>query len=116
MIEINTISADENNGVSRVEVCGRLDGTNAQQLEQALLAAIGDGGQIVVLDFSRLHYISSAGLRVILIAAKKTKQGGGRFAICGLGEVIRKVFEMSGFLAMLQVYESFDDARTALTG
>jgi len=82
---------------------GRLDSANAKILEAALLAPVQAGEAMVVLDLSDLEYISSAGLRVILIAAKQQKARQGRFALCGLRDEIREVFEISGFAKILDI-------------
>ena len=83
---------------------GRLDGTNSGVLEERLLAAIEKGEKALVIDFEELNYISSSGLRVLLIAAKRLQQSGGRIALCALSPSIREVFEMSGFLRFLEAY------------
>lgn len=80
---------------------GRLDSTNSPAVEAELVGRIGDAG--FVLDFSRLDYISSAGLRVVLVVAKRLKQAGGGFVLAGLQPHIRDVFEISGFLGILDV-------------
>jgi anti-anti-sigma factor len=82
---------------------GRLDSANAKALEAALLAPVQAGEKLVVLDLSALDYISSAGLRVVLIAAKQQKAKQGRFALCGLRDEIREVFEISGFAKILDI-------------
>jgi anti-anti-sigma factor len=82
---------------------GRLDSANAKALEGALLAPVQAGEKLVVLDLSALDYISSAGLRVVLIAAKQQKAKQGRFALCGLRDEIREVFEISGFAKILDI-------------
>jgi stage II sporulation protein AA (anti-sigma F factor antagonist) len=82
---------------------GRLDSANAKALEAALLAPVQAGEKLVVLDLSTLDYISSAGLRVVLIAAKQQKAKQGRFALCGLRDEIREVFEISGFAKILDI-------------
>ncbi len=55
------------------------------------------------MDLEQLAYISSAGLRVVLMAAKRAKQSGGRLLLCGLSPAVRELFEISGFLKILEV-------------
>ncbi len=85
---------------------GRLDSANAKAFEAALLAPVQAGEKLVVLDLAMLEYISSAGLRVILIAAKQQKARQARFALCGLRNEIREVFEISGFAKILDIRPS----------
>lgn len=91
---------------------GRLDSTNSPAIETQLASQLGEGG--FVLDVSKLDYISSAGLRVVLVIAKKLKQSGTAFLLAGMQPHIRDVFEISGFLTILDVAASRDDALSRL--
>ena len=92
---------------------GRIDALTAKQFESAVLASVQDGATPLVLDFDRLRYISSAGLRVILLAAKRQKQNSAKFALCNLRDEVRDVFEISGFAKMLDIHPSRDAAVAA---
>lgn len=95
---------------------GRLDSNTSKEFEQQLMAKIDAGNLRVVLDFSQLEYISSAGLRVLMMVAKRLKNEGGGFALCRLKSAIRVVFEVSGFLPILTVVSDVDAAVAAVTG
>lgn len=82
---------------------GRLDSTNSAAVETELLGRVNGGGTGLVLDFSRLDYISSAGLRVVLVVAKRLRQAGSTFILAGLQPHIKDVFEIAGFLSILDV-------------
>jgi anti-anti-sigma factor len=82
---------------------GRLDGLASPALEQRIDAALASGAKALVLDLSALAYVSSAGLRVFLSAAKKFKTAGGRATFVALPASVREVFELSGFLTVLDV-------------
>lgn len=92
---------------------GRLDSNTALDFEKNLLARL-DSATSLVLDLDDLEYISSAGLRVILMAAKKIRQGQGRMIICALRPHIREVFEISGFMAIFEVHNDRAGALAAL--
>ncbi len=82
---------------------GRLDSNTAPQLETEVNACIDDAEKMI-LDFERLEYLSSAGLRVLLSAHKKfMKKGSGGLVICHVNEVIHEVFEVTGFLDILNI-------------
>ena len=81
--------------IARAE--GRVDGNNARELEEALNAAIGENDRLLIMDLQDLSYISSAGLRVFLMIAKKFQRRDGKFVVCSLAETINEVFEISGF-------------------
>lgn len=78
--------------------------------ERQLSAIIGRGDTKIVLDLSSTEYISSVGLSAILSAAKKMKSASGQLALASLNERVRLVFEMSGFLRLLPVYKTVEEA------
>ncbi len=93
---------------------GQIDHPNAEVLRQALAptleAAVLAKGAIV-LDFSRVTYISSMGLRVLLLAAKQLRAVDGRVAIAALQPVVTEIFGIARFNHVLEI---FPDVRTAL--
>lgn len=91
---------------------GRLDASAAGEFQGRLSASIDGGETRILLDFSDLTNISSAGLRILLVTAKRLQGGKGQFAICGLTENVALVFRRSGFDAIIQI---FPDKRAALT-
>ena len=108
-----TIERDGDTLVAMAE--DRVDGTNASEFQQALEAAISDADRIVILDCDQLSYISSAGLRVILLTARALQRQNSKFAVCSLSEQIREVFEISGFDKIIPVHETRADALGALS-
>lgn len=83
-------------------VAGRIDTTTAPQLEEKILAEI-DGVENLVLDFKELEYISSAGLRLLLLLKKKMNATGGTFKILNVNDFVMEVFEMTGFKDILDI-------------
>lgn len=98
-----------------VAPAGQINGENAAALEADLLQHIAQGHRRIVFDFGQVEYISSAGLRVLLVAAKRLQQEGGRLALGGLKPQVREVFDISGFLNILNVVESRQDAVAAVS-
>jgi len=104
------ISTSEHGTVTVMAIEGRLDGQHAQTAEKEFLAlAQGDRARFV-LDFTRMDYISSAGLRVVLVAAKKVRSLQGQLICAGMSEPVKEIFEMSGFLSILETAESVEEA------
>ena len=68
----------------------------------------------VLLDCTGMTYINSAGLREILMFARRSAENGGRFALFGLAVPVRRTFEVVGFDQMLEIYESVDEALDAI--
>ncbi|MEX2643438.1 MAG: STAS domain-containing protein [Acetobacterales bacterium] len=89
---------------------GRLDSAEALQFEDELMDAIGAGESRLLIDFSSLDYISSAGLSVLLMAAKRLKPDGGRIALCAMNDHVAQVFEVSRFNVLFDIYPGRDDA------
>lgn len=93
---------------------GRLDSSTGPAFEGELLQLINSGAGRLLLDFSDLVYISSAGLRVVLLAAKRLQSANGRLALCSLSPQIAEVFRISGFDAILDIHPSSESALARL--
>lgn len=91
------IAHQQQDDVRIVKLAGRLDSAAALSLETGFAAALSDVPPRIAVDMSRLDYISSAGLRVLLVIAKKVQQAQGGVALCGLTPGVREVFSVSGF-------------------
>ena len=96
-----------------VSPSGRLDGSGAPVLEAELSAIARRGGGRAVLDCDGIVYISSAGLRALLIGAKTCMQAGGELAIAALRPDCRAVLEASGLLSILGYHETVEAALAA---
>ena len=74
-----------------------------------------DGGETrLVIDLSRVDYVSSAGLRVFLMAFKRLTADGGKIVLCSLQEPVRQVFDIVGFYSMFPIVNSRDEALNTL--
>lgn len=90
--------AQERSGdVVIVRLTGRLDSATAQPAEERFAGVLANGTPLLAIDMSKLEYISSAGLRVLLVVAKKAKQAHGKVVLFGLVSNVREVFSISGF-------------------
>lgn len=94
---------------------GRLDGVNSHEFEEAMRAEIGEEGCSVVLHLENLNYISSAGLRAVLLITKSVTAKGHALALSALPERIMEVFEISGFDKIIPIHPSKDAAITSLS-
>jgi len=97
-------------GVVALMVKGRLDSTTAPVLDQKLGLVVSAPERRVVLDFGSLEYISSAGFRVLLVAAKRAEDSNSRLVLCGLSAKVRQLFDLGGFLDIFTITASRDDA------
>ena len=92
---------------------GRLDTATAPALDAKLTALLHDGGKLVA-DLAEVHYVSSAGLRVLLKATKCAKEAGGAFAIAAPRQMVREVLELGGFDRILPIRDTVEDAAASL--
>ncbi len=99
-----------------VSPVGRVDGVVAPQLEKRLTEIVERGDSDVLLDCEQMDYISSAGLRTVLIGARKCRQNGGKLTVCALQPGCKSVMEISGFFNILDAYDTRDDAVAAHAG
>ncbi len=96
-----TISKQQNGTALTLALQGRLDTVTSPELEAELKNSL-DGVDSLVLDLSGLEYISSAGLRVLL-SAHKTMSGRSGMKVTNAGEIVREVFEVTGFSDILNI-------------
>ena len=96
-----------------VEVLGRIDSTTAPTLGERLSGMLS-AHKALVLDLRQLEYISSAGFRILLLAAKQADAKGSRLALCGMSPKVRQLFDLGGFLDFFTVSASRDDAIAAV--
>lgn len=101
--------------VTVVRAAGDINASSCAQLEEALAALIDQGRQRLVLDLAGVRYVSSAGLRVLLVVAKRLTPSG-RFILSRAAEPVRQVLDMTGFSGIIKVLPTIDDAVTAAAG
>ena len=89
---------------------GNLDTNTSPEAESQINDLIEAGAQKLLVNFEKLDYISSAGLRVLLATAKKLKPGDGDLKICCLNQTVQEVFDISGFSTILSVTSSEEEA------
>jgi anti-anti-sigma factor len=82
---------------------GRLDSVSSGELERLVVSRIDAGERRLVVDLSAVEYVSSAGLRVLLMAAKRLKDPPAALVLCGMGPSVRTVLELAGFLPLFAV-------------
>ena len=95
-------------------ISGRLDGSTSDLCESALDSGIGDDDHRLLIDFEKLTYISSAGLRVILKVARKFTGPDKEFAVCALSDSVKEIVAMSGFDKLIAVHDSRTAAISAI--
>ena len=103
--------SDKKTGIYLVMILtGRLDVGTAPLFDDALQARLDGGATQIVIDMTGVDYISSAGLRSILIGAKKARALSGDIRFCGMQSMVAEVFSISGFESMFSIFATVDEA------
>lgn len=106
-MEISTV---KKNDKLVVAVHGRIDAVTAPQFEKELMTYIAQGEKSLLLNFTEVEYISSAGLRGILAAAKQLKTKQGQLVFSNLRGPVKDVFNISGFCTIFKIFDTEEDA------
>ncbi len=104
------ITTTEVEGITIAAFEGNLDTNTAPDAEERLGELLEKGVTKILVDFTTLNYISSAGLRVLLVTTKRLGGTGGSMRLCGLNETVDEVFEISGFSTIFSVFGTRDEA------
>lgn len=99
------VTSTSQGDTTSIELSGRLDAITAPELEQQIRALIEAGARQLIIDFEQLDYISSAGLRVLLMTAKLLQAQQGEARLTGVKGDVASVFEMSGFNSLFKITE-----------
>lgn len=104
------ISVKDVNDIKVVQFNGKLDSNTAKEAETYFNDLLDKEASKILVDFEKLDYTSSAGLRVLLSTAKQLKAVDGELRLCNLNETVQEIFDMSGFSSILSVFASESDA------
>jgi anti-anti-sigma factor len=106
MLHINISTID---GHKSVNLNGRVDALSANELEKEFEGLTLTGERYIIVNFTDVSYISSAGLRIFLLTQKKLKKIGGELILFNIAESVREVFKVSGFDQVFRIIKSFDE-------
>jgi stage II sporulation protein AA (anti-sigma F factor antagonist) len=104
------ITIEKQDGTAILAARGRLDAAGAPEIEATGKALVGEGLRRLVLDMEQVEYISSAGLRSLLVLAKTVKSAGGALVLCSLAPAVHEVMTISGFDSILALAGNRADA------
>ena len=100
-MKITTRNAGEN--IYVLNLNGYIDASNSHVLEEACDQLLAKGKCSIVLNFREVGYVSSAGLRVLLTAAKQMEATGGALKLCELNATVNKILDLSGLSQILNI-------------
>ncbi len=95
---------------------GRLDTKTSPELEKKVVELLQGGSRRFVVDFAPTEYVSSAGLRVLLMLAKKLAGGEGSLVLCGMNPAVREVFDVAGFSSVFTITPTVAEAVASAPG
>jgi len=108
--DMEIIESGKEKNAFKISVKGRMDAVSAPDFESKLGYWMDNGEINFIVDLSELDYISSAGLRSILMIAKKLKARDGKILLSALQDTVKEVFEISGFSSIIPIYDSVESA------
>ena len=109
------VSESTEGDVIVISLDGRLDTATSADFDFALESHAEKPSKLLV-DLTGIQYVSSAGLRVFLMLAKKLQKSGGRLVLCNMSSSVREVFDIAGFSKILQIEDDRDAGLAALAG
>lgn len=108
------ILTTQEGAVTVIAPVGRVDTATAPELDAAVEGAIAGGARRLLVDLAGVPYVSSMGLRTLLLAAKRLRGPDERFGLAGLTPEVEKVMRLTGFASIIACYASRDEAVAAL--
>ncbi|MEZ5735453.1 MAG: STAS domain-containing protein [Novosphingobium sp.] len=103
-------------GVTKAELSGRLDTPNVNQIETSFIAGIVPKAQNTVVDLSKVTFVASLGIRMLLSAARVLDRRGAKFVMFGANPAVMEIFETTALSDIIPVLVSEDDALAAVNG
>ena len=108
-----TYETEEDQGVLIFRLDGRLDATSSPQLETTITQQIDGGQKKILLDFGRVDYLSSAGMRLLLSLTRRLSKEEGKLAMCTINDDVMEIIKVAGFEKILNIYPTEQEALTS---
>jgi anti-anti-sigma factor len=105
----------DENGIVSLAISGRLDAESSILAEKQVRDILDGGATRILFDFNDLDYISSAGLRVILMTIKELRTKEGKVVLCSLNEYVQEVFDVSNFASIIPITASSEEGLELLS-
>ena len=109
-----TVTEERDHGALVLMPAGSLDSGNVHRFEKTVMRHVHDGERRMIVDFSRLNFVSSAGLRVFIIAARALEADNGRIVLCSMKHHVEDVFRVSGIYRVISIMASRAEALASM--
>ncbi len=103
------IGVEHKNGFIVATIAGKIDATTSPEFEDRMMNLIDDGAKYIILDLGEVPYLSSAGLRILILLAKHL-YGTGQLALCNVRETVDEIISMAGFKNYMLFFSTREDA------
>lgn len=113
-IEIKYKDVKNHDNAKIVEFIGDLDATNVEKVLEEITSLINEGVINLVADFTKLRYVNSTGLGILLHFSKTAKEKGGSFKIANINEHVYEIIEIIGATTLLDVFDNVEEAVNTL--
>jgi len=107
------VRVTESVGVTVIAIDGEID-TNTAPIAQQQILPLATAGRRLVIDMTKVAYMSSAGIRMLLSTYRQVNSAGGKIVLVGLSEDVRDTMSITGFIKFFQTYDTVDAGRQAL--
>lgn len=107
--ELVRIKSEVKGEIMVLKLAGRLDAVSSPQAEREVFDLINEGHYKLLVDFSTVDYLSSAGMRMLLSVTKKLRTLSGKLVICSVNRNVMDVLKMSGFDHVLELFDTEDE-------
>ena len=111
---MHSVYTEQKDGASILNLGGRIDASNSGQIHERIMDEIESGCQTVIINFSQVSYISSAGLRILIYASKAMVKQSGSFYICSINKNIEKIFQISGLTGIFDIHPDVESCLQAV--
>ena len=105
----------EENGIVSIAIKGRLDADSSPEAEKVVKDVLKGQTKRILFDLGSLEYLSSAGLRVLLGAAKEMRRRDGKIVLCALNAFVKEIFEVSGFQSLIPIADTVESGIEVLS-
>ncbi len=107
---MQSVYTEQRDGASIVNLKGRVDASTSGQIHEKIMDEIEGGCNKIIIDFSEVSYISSAGLRVLIYASKAMVKSSGAFSICSVSKNIEKILQISGLTGLFDIHADVESS------
>ena len=104
------LTKEQINDATIIHCEGRLDATTTIKLENSINQLVDNKNLRIIVDFNKIDYLSSAGMRLLLSMTKRLKSINGQLVLCAIHDDVMEIIKMAGFEQILNIYYSQDDA------